>query len=33
LTTPAATARIVSSRITTMMVLSCVIGAPGGWLG
>ena len=33
LTTPAATARIVSSRITTMMVLSCVIGAAGGWLG
>lgn len=33
LTTPAATARIVSSRITTMMVLSCVIGAVGGWLG
>ena len=33
LTTPAATARIVSSRITTMMVLSCVIGALGGWLG
>ena len=33
LTTPAATARIMSSRITTMMVLSCVIGAAGGWLG
>jgi manganese/iron transport system permease protein len=33
LTTPAATARIMSSRITTMMVLSCVIGAVGGWLG
>ena len=33
LTTPAATARIVSSRITTMMALSCVIGAAGGWLG
>ncbi|MEO5840792.1 MAG: metal ABC transporter permease [Acidimicrobiales bacterium] len=33
LTTPAATARIVTSRITTMMVLSCVIGAVGGWLG
>jgi len=33
LTTPAATARIVSSRITTMMALSCVIGALGGWLG
>lgn len=33
LTTPAATARIVSSRITTMMVLSCAIGAAGGWLG
>jgi manganese/iron transport system permease protein len=33
LTTPAATARIVSSRITTMMALSCVIGAVGGWLG
>ena len=33
LTTPAATARLMSSRITTMMVLSCVIGAAGGWLG
>ena len=33
LTTPAATARIVSSRIATMMVLSCAIGAIGGWLG
>jgi manganese/iron transport system permease protein len=33
LTTPAATARIVSSRISTMMVLSCLIGAVGGWLG
>ena len=33
LTTPAATARIVTSRITTMMVLSCVVGAVGGWLG
>jgi manganese/iron transport system permease protein len=33
LTTPAATARIVSSRISTMMVLSCVIGVAGGWLG
>jgi manganese/iron transport system permease protein len=33
LTTPAATARIISSRVTTMMVLSCLIGAAGGWLG
>jgi manganese/iron transport system permease protein len=33
LTTPAATARIVSSRIITMMVLSCAVGAAGGWLG
>ena len=33
LTTPAATARIVSSRIATMMLLSCMIGATGGWLG
>jgi manganese/iron transport system permease protein len=33
LTTPAATARLVSSRIATMMVLSCAIGAIGGWLG
>ena len=33
LTTPAATARLVSSRIATMMVLSCLIGAIGGWLG
>jgi manganese/iron transport system permease protein len=33
LTTPAATARLMSSRITTMMVLSCLIGAIGGWLG
>ena len=30
LTTPAATARIMSSRVTTRMVLSCVIGAAGG---
>ena len=33
LITPAATARIMSSRITTMLVLSCVIGGFGGWLG
>lgn len=33
LITPAATARIMSSRITTMLVLSCVIGGVGGWLG
>ena len=33
LTTPAATARLVSGRITTMLVLSSLIAAAGGWLG
>jgi manganese/iron transport system permease protein len=33
LTTPAATARLLAGRISTMLVLSCVVGAIGGWLG
>ena len=33
LTTPAATARLVSSRVTSMLVLSCLVAAGGGWLG
>lgn len=31
--TPAAGARLVSGRIGTMMGVSCLIGAAGGWLG
>lgn len=33
LTTPAATARLVSGRISTMLLLSALIAAAGGWLG
>ena len=33
LTTPAATARLVSGRISTMLLLSSLIAAAGGWLG
>jgi manganese/iron transport system permease protein len=33
LTTPAATARLVSARISTMLLLSALIAAAGGWLG
>jgi manganese/iron transport system permease protein len=33
LTTPAATARLMAGRISSMLLLSCVIAAVGGWLG
>jgi manganese/iron transport system permease protein len=33
LTTPAATARLLAGRISSMLVLSCVVAATGGWLG
>lgn len=33
LVTPAATARLLTDRLTTMIVLSAIIGALSGWLG